>query len=187
MGTPNRRRRTIRLRGYDYSQPGAYFVTVCTAGRQSILGRIIEGRRALSAVGEIVQAGWDSLPRHFADVTVDAFVIMPNHFHGILMILSQDEVGAKHPERRNASPLQLSGKARGTAAGSLAAIVQNLKSVTTRRINAVRRTPRAIVWQRGYYEHVIRNDDELAQTREYIVDNPLRWEEDEYYGAESAA
>jgi putative transposase len=152
-----------------------------------IFGRIIKGRMALSAAGEIVQVGWDALPRHIADVTVDAFVIMPNHFHGILMILSRDGVGAKHPTVQDASPLQSSGRPRGTAAGSLAAIVQNLKSVTTRRMNALRSTPRVIVWQRGYYEHVIRNDFELAQTREHIVDNPLRWEEDKYYSVVCAA
>jgi putative transposase len=184
---PKGRRRTVRLKGYDYSQPGAYFVTVCTAARQPIFGRIIKGRMAVTAAGEIVQVGWDALPRHFADVTVDAFVIMPNHFHGILMILSRDGVGAKASCRSGCFAPTVFGRPRGTAAGSLAAIVQNLKSVTTRRMNALRSIPRVIVWQRGYYEHVIRNDFELAQTREHIVDNPLRWEEDKYYSVVCAA
>jgi REP element-mobilizing transposase RayT len=137
----------------------------------------------LNAQGLIVQAAWLDLPQHFPSTEVDALVVMPNHVHGILIL--HDPVGAKHRScrearrhagaRRHASPLPPTGEPRGTSPGSLPAVVQAIKSASARRINLLRGTPAAPVWQRGYYEYVIRAPDELDRVRRYIESNPLRW------------
>jgi putative transposase len=156
-------RRSIRLRGYDYSQPGAYFVTVCTHNG----GLLLESQ----AAQEAVLAAWQGLPMRFPAVALDEFVIMPNHVHGIICV-----VGARH-----ASPLQGSAdptRPRGAVAGSLSAIVGSFKAAAAKRINAIRKTHGSPVWQRNYYERVIRDEEELGRVRQYIRDNPLRWDED---------
>lgn len=186
-------RKSIRLRGYDYSQAGAYFVTICTADRQCTLGSVAGSLARPSAIGSIVAECWNRLPQHFSRVLLDAFVIMPNHLHGIIVLegrgealeggdaaalsstaLSPRTVGASPP---NASPLL----PRGTAEGSLGAIVQSFKSVSTRRINDLHGARGTPFWQRNYYEHVVRNDHDLDEIREYIANNPLKWELDQYH------
>jgi putative transposase len=127
----------------------------------------------LGLPGEIVRATWRDLPRHFPDVEVDAVVVMPNHLHAILVL--QPCVGAKHPELPGASPLHVPIGAHGTRPGSIPALVQNAKSVSTRKINLLRGTPAAPVWQRGYYEHIVRSPRELERLRRYIESNPVRW------------
>ncbi len=178
------RRRSIRLPGYDYAQPGAYFITVCTAGRRPVLASVVGDEAALSPAGRAVLACWEAIPRHFTNVDLDAFVIMPNHIHGIVTILPAEGVGAKHLALSDASPARVPDKPRGTRPGSLAAVVQNLKSVSARRVNALRGRPGEAVWQRGYFERVIRTDKEMNALREYILGNPARWAEDEYYSRE---
>ncbi|PIU54770.1 MAG: hypothetical protein COS88_06605 [Chloroflexi bacterium CG07_land_8_20_14_0_80_51_10] len=162
-------RRSIRLKGYDYSQAGAYFVTICTKDRGCLFGEIIDGEMVLNPFGEVVQACWDDLPRHYPHVELDAFVIMPNHLHGIIIIRRGE---AFVPS--NASPLH----PHGTQPGSLGAIIQNFKSVSTRKINRSTRNPGNKSWQRNYYEHVIRNEKSLNTIRCYIIENPLRWADD---------
>jgi REP element-mobilizing transposase RayT len=120
----------------------------------------------LSRIGRIVAQVWLETPAHFPHAWPDDLVLMPNHVHGILLLSSG--VGAKH-----ASPLQL--RPKGTRSGSLAAVVQAFKSASTRRVNFARGTPGAALWQRGFYEHVVRNDEELNRLRRYIEENPLRW------------
>ena len=159
-------RRSVRLRGHDYREAGAYFVTVCTLRRACLFGEIVDDHLQLSPIGEIVAAAWTSTPGHFPGIDLDAVVVMPNHVHGIILIV--DSVGAKH-----ASPLRVSP--RGTSSGSLAAIVQSFKSAATRSVNLSRKTLGFTLWQRGYYEHVVRDDEELNRIRRYIEDNPLRW------------
>jgi REP-associated tyrosine transposase len=187
---PKGNRRSIRLPGYDYAQPGAYFVTICTHG-----GECLFDDPLLRRVAETV---WQELPRHFPRLSLDAWVVMPNHFHGIPILSDARVVGAMHssagsPRRQasppvegvswsegsdgNASPLRLPC---GAARGSLGAIIGNFKSVVARRINQIRDTPGAPVWQRNYYEHVIRTEDALRAIREYIVRNPARWQMDRY-------
>lgn len=154
--------RSIRLRGYDYRSQGAYFVTLCTAGRLCKL-HVEEVRSA-------VEDAWREISVHFPQVRTDEFVIMPDHVHGILWILGSDVV-AQHAAL-------LRPIVRGHPAvlpGSLGAIVRSFKSAATKRINEIRGTPGAPVWQRNYYERVIRNDVELNRTREYIHLNPLQW------------
>jgi REP element-mobilizing transposase RayT len=166
------RRKAARLRGYDYTQPGMYFVTVCTHSRRSVLGEVNGEEVRLTPVGLIVFEAWSSIPSHFSTVDIDTFVVMPNHIHGVLFL--RDTVGAKH-----ASPLQRISK--GTVASSLSAVVQSFKSASSRLAN--RRYPDSDrpFWQRGFFERIVRDDAELCRIRRYIEENPSRWAEDEYY------
>ena len=163
------RRRSIRLQGYDYAKNGAYFITVCTWGRRQILGQVRNSAAVHSDFGRIVRQCWQDLPRHFAGVAIDCFVVMPDHLHGILLV--------------NLLPNSCTGKGeaclaptRSDAEASLGAIVGSLKSASARKINLCRGTPGAPVWQRNYHERIIREEEELQQIREYILTNPLRWE-----------
>jgi len=166
-------RKGIRLPDHDYASPGAYFVTICTHPRACTLGSIVDDGVVPSPYGVIVIAMWNALPAHIPGVSFDAFVVMPNHLHAILIL--HPSVGAKHPELPDASPLPVPYRAHGTRPGSILSIVQNAKSVSARRINLLRGTPGAAVWQRGYFEHVIRTPDDLNRLRRYIESNPLRW------------
>ena len=182
-------RRSIRLRGHDYAQPGAYFVTVCTRDRESLLGDVVNGEMRLNGAGEIVRRCWVDIRRHFPHIALDAGIIMPNHLHGIIVITEfrRGEASTVHidaPKKRpepDASPLRQ--HPNGTQPGSLSAIVQNFKSISTRKMNITRGTPGTPVWQRSFYEHVIRNDEDLNAIRQYILTNPANWTTDENYCA----
>ncbi|HUW58263.1 MAG TPA: transposase [Planctomycetota bacterium] len=182
-GPAEHHRRSVRLKGFDYAQAGGYFVTVCADKRRPVFGRISEGKLVLNARGQIVRACWQEIPRHFPQTELDAFVVMPNHVHGVIVIHEQTDgrlsgdVGAQH-----AVPLQSEKASSARAFGelparSLPAIMRSFKSAVTRRIRE-RGGRRMRVWQRGYYEHVIRNNDDLNDIRRYIVDNPARWATD---------
>ncbi len=182
---------SIRLRGYNYSQAGAYFVTICTRNRQCLFGEIVDGVMQLNNVGEIVKSVWVGLPNHFPDIALDAFVVMPNHIHGIInrgeASADENRSTVSNTKRANASPLQSSYPPHGTYPGSLGAIVQNFKSVSTRKINHLKKIPEMPVWQRNYYEHVIRNEKSLNSIRRYISENPQRWTYDEENPANTSA
>lgn len=151
-------RHSIRLRDYDYSQPGAYFVTVCVKDRKCLFGEVMDGAMRLNDTGRAVQAEWVRLPERFLSVSLDEFVIMPNHLHGII------HVGA--PFMAPAEPGAIN------RALTLGEMVRTFKAASTRTI---RRSGTSFQWQRNYYEHVIRNENELARVREYIVNNPAQW------------
>jgi len=188
-------RRSVRLKGYDYSQPGAYFVTTVIQGREPILGTIVDGAMCLSKLGQIVHEAWVDLPRHYIHIQLDEFCIMPNHVHGIIIKL--DRVDRDRPRCRGGS--LLSAKAtlpEGDVSGegclpaqktrpydrySLSEYIRAFKSFSARRINVLRKTLGLPVWQRNYYEHIIRNEHELERIRAYIAANPARWQEDEEY------
>ena len=161
------RRRSLRLRDYNYSQPGAYFVTICTHQRLCLLGEIAPGTMCLSDSGSIVWNCWHRLVEHYPDLELDAFVIMPNHVHGVLALV--DPVGA------GLKPAPTFVYRRH----GLTEIVRAFKTFSSRRINQLRGTPGRRVWQRGYYEHVIRNEADLHEIRQYVVNSPLKWELDE--------
>lgn len=148
------RRRGIRLKEYDYSQPGAYFITVCAYKRSRIFGEIADGEMKLNRYGEIVMECWHNLPNYEPHTELDAFVIMPNHVHGIVVIRDVEVVTKRHP---------------------LSQIVRIFKTSSSRRINGVRNTGGVPVWQRSYWEHVIRDQDALNRIRNYILTNPGRW------------
>jgi putative transposase len=177
------RRRSVRLKEYDYSQTGAYFVTICTQNRECLLGEITDGEMKLNNAGRIVQLAWDKLPRRYLETELDAYVIMPNHLHGIV-ILHSESVGARSSRPDESKTVgagsSCPNKGRENRAPTLGTIVAYFKYQTTTQINAIRNVGIQKFWQRNYYEHVIRNEADLAEVREYILNNPARWNEDDY-------
>lgn len=165
-------RRSIRLHGYDYTQAGAYFITICVHNRECLFGEVVDGEMRLNDAGRVVELCWQAIPEHFPHVELDAFVMMPNHLHGVVFITGAT-VGATH-----ASPLQTPSAPYGPRRGSIAAIVGSFKSAATKRINEQRATPGSPLWQRNYYEHIIRDENSLTSIRKYIVNNPLQWSMD---------
>jgi len=162
-------RRSIRLQGYDYSRGGAYFVTVCAQDRECLFGEIADRQMVLNDAGKIVADEWMKIAEIRNEIELGKWVVMPNHFHGILVI--NDSVGAIHE-----SPLQMTVTQRRNMA--LPKLIGRFKMLSSKRINETRNTPGAKLWQRNYYEHIIRNDDELNRIREYIINNPAQWEMD---------
>lgn len=167
-------RRSVRLREYDYASPGQYFVTACADRRAMLFGEVIEGQMRRNALGDIVHTQWYASERIRPEIRLDAFIVMPNHFHGIIEITS---VGARRclaPTRR----IGPTGRPKGPAPGSIGAILGQIKSLSKKAINKIRATPGRPVWQPNYHEHIIRNERELNRIREYICNNPLRWPSD---------
>jgi putative transposase len=165
-----RSHKSIRLKEYDYSQLGGYFVTICTHKRECILGEIVDGEVRLSPFGEIAERHWDEIPRYFPGVELDASIIMPNHIHGIIVM--NKLVGAIHE-----SPLRMTRKQRRNMI--LSKIIGRFKMTAAKEINLLRNTMGSQIWQRNYYEHIIRNDRDLNNIRDYVVNNPLQWFHDD--------
>jgi len=156
-------RRNIRLHSYDYTWQGAYFVTICTHDKQSLFGNIIDSTMRLNPCGEIVDSVWKDIPLHYPEVTNKVFIIMPNHVHGIIMIQDLRRAGSK-PAPTKKHPLS--------------EIVRAFKSYSSRKINEYRHSPGTPVWQRSYYEHIIRSEEEFTRIGEYILFNAAKWETD---------
>jgi REP element-mobilizing transposase RayT len=152
------RRSSPRAEGYDYTTPGSYFFTIRTYDGVFLFGDINDGVVMRNAFGDTVDECWTGLPQHFPLVILDAFVVMPNHIHGIVM-LNQAGLHSK-PDY------------------GLSQIVRVLKSFSTRRINDIRATPGAKIWQRSFYDHIIRDDRDLERVRGYIEANPGNWRYD---------
>lgn len=161
------KRKSIRLPGYDYSQSGWYFITICSYKHECIFGEIVDGEMKLNEWGSIIHDIWKSLPNHHP-VELDAFQIMPNHVHFILLISSVGRGIA-----RNAPTFG------DVTAGSLSCIIRSFKSECSKQIHFL--FPNIHIWQRNYFEHIIRDDGDLNRIREYIIDNPMNWEIDEMY------
>jgi putative transposase len=199
-------RRSIRLKGYDYRQESVYCVTICTHGRECMLGMVRESdEMVLSAYGAIVEACWANIPTHFPQVELDAFVVMPNHVHAIVVITEniaeksqkkmdngQTAENAEKPQNNEKSdnavgaqyiaPLQPpSNTFARIDKGSLGLIVRTYKAAVTREINRLRNTPSSPVWQRNYYEQIIHNERMLNNFRTYIDSNPAHWALDRYH------
>ena len=177
-------RRSIRLPDFDYSGPGVYFVTLVAQGRECLFGEIKEGVMALSAMGDIVEEHWYAIPSHFPMVELGAHVVMPNHVHGII-IIRETNVGAEsivgaspyraghclaHIDDMERATLCEAGHWDAPTKGSLGAIIGAYKMSVTRRVRRELDDP-APVWQRNYFEHVIRNDEEHSRIHEYIESN----------------
>ncbi len=172
-------RRSIRLKGYDYSQKGAYFVTICTHNRKCILGHVENRNVRLNGIGLMVQKAWLELPLYYKGIDIDESVIMPNHLHGIILIVG---AGPRACPKDGGDKGQPQGVAP-TKTLSLPDVMYSFKSLTTKRyIDGVKdKNWEAFdrhFWQRNYYEHVIRNEDDLNEIREYVSNNPLKWELD---------
>ena len=160
-------RHPIRLRGYDYSTPGAYFVTLCTENRRCDFGTIRDGLVSLTALGLLIHNTWIETCSFCAGVSADAFVVMPNHLHAVVL-LKDNTAGQISPR---------------TMSTGLPSLIRRFKMLSTARASHTKVTresplPHGHLWQRSYYEHVIRDDDSLERIREYISTNPLRWELD---------
>lgn len=169
-------RRSIRLPHYDYSQAGAYFVTMVTYQRAKLFGEIQNSDVILSGEGRIVNSNLLLLPQNFPFLELDSWVIMPDHLHAILII--SEPLSPKENILNSKSPTPT----KGTQPFSLASVIQNFKSTTSRKIRQAKPTTTPI-WHRNYFEHVIRNEHELNLIREYILNNPLQYmAEDAGYG-----
>ncbi len=190
-------RRSIRLKGWDYRRPGYYFVTMVVHNRACLFGRIKNKKMILNDFGKICETCWLAIPDHFDNVTLDEYQIMPNHVHGIIVITKWidgvdtvgGDVGATHSVgATHASPLRQQSKQnpnndvpRGPKPHSVGAVIGSFRSAVTNRINKYRRTPGAKLWQRNYWEHIIRDENELNRIRQYIKNNPLKWTDDDYF------
>jgi putative transposase len=183
-GHPPRRRKSLRLASWDYGWAGAYFVTIVTHGRAPLFGVVVDGAVRLNGYGDIAAQCWEEIPAHFPHAIADVYVVMPNHVHGIVILdnpssLTEHGVGAYHdtPLRQRA---QQNDALLPTHAppGSLGVIMRMYKGSVARRINQSRWKGGGPVWQRNYYEHIVRNERELNATREYILYNPGRWDDD---------
>ncbi len=157
-------RRSIRLAQYDYSQTGAYFVTICAHERNCLFGDVVDADMRLSDAGCLVQTAWDELPGRFPGVELDGFVTMPNHVHGIVVIVG---AGLALPSKQGAA----------SSAPTLGDVMRAFKSISALYVN--RQLMRSgSLWQRNYYERIIRDEAELQRIREYIETNPARWADD---------
>jgi len=185
MSKQSKRRRSIRLKGFDYSRPGAYFLNICAQERMCLFGRVIDGHMELNDAGRMVARWWDELNRKFPTVRTDLSIVMPNHLHGIILIVETDP--CVRPDVKDASvgaDLCVRPREEGAHAGApLPEIVQWFKTMTTNDyIRGVRNMGwmpfPGRLWQRNYYERIIRDEDELNEKQQYIIDNPRRWSED---------
>ena len=167
-------RRSIRLQGYDYTRPRGYFITVCTCQRKNLFGEIIDGTMKLNEYGKIAEQYWLEIPQHFPKTELDEFVIMPNHIHGIIWIISVS-VGTRHA----VSQLKRTESFGKPVPGSVPTMIRSFKSAVTKKINEIYLKPGAPVWQRNYYERIIRNKNELNRIRGYIRNNPANWQSDD--------
>jgi putative transposase len=201
-------RHSIRLKNYDYAQPGAYFITVCTYNRECIFGEIvgangIRPEMVLNQYGEIVREEWLKSATIRNEIELGEYIIMPNHFHAIVIIRGDKKIIKRDLNIRDHRIIELKGNLKmregdrnlyegdrpvaptntpvGLKSQSISAFMAGYKSVITKRINEIRRTPGFPVWQRNFYERVIRDEDEFNEIREYIQFNPANWEADNEY------
>jgi putative transposase len=172
-------RHSIRLPGYDYSQAGAYFITICTHEKEPLFGTVSGGKMVMNEYGFLVENEWKRIPKRFPLILLGVFMIMPNHIHGIIKFMDKSLVGARQEAELNsgnhsfASPLP--------ANPSLGVVVGAIKSTSARLINGLRHTPCSPIWQRNYYEHIIRDDESYLQIADYILTNPASWEQDDLF------
>ena len=200
----NRRRKSIRLKGFDYSQGNFYFVTICVRNKQHLLGTIANQTMVLNRLGELVVTSLEDTERHFQSVTVDTYSLMPNHIH--LIIALSDIAGRRRGSVCESSSRPPTSDSRGSVcesssksptpdgrgsvcvpasiqtAPTLGQVVAYFKFMSTKFTGQFLKDPQFRLWQRNYYEHVIRNEQDILETRRYIVDNPLRWELDQHCG-----
>jgi putative transposase len=180
------RRRSRRLKGYDYSQAGAYFITICTHNHECMFGHISDGEMVLNDAGRMIEKWFQKLPTKFDGIVSDEYVVMPNHIHFVIENIGS--VGADPcvcPRNNDVNADDFGNRRTGEHAGSpLQKIVQWFKTMTTneyiRNIKENKRqSTNGKLWQRNYYEHVIRNESDQNRIRQYILDNPARWADDE--------
>ena len=180
-GQSAERRRSLRLKGYDYTRAGAYFVTICAQDQACLFGDVVDGCMSLNDAGHMLAMLWNDIPARFADVEIDTFVVMPNHVHGIIVLPDAANRAARRGATTRVAPTAgnvveatlVVAPALGevVAAFKSATTVHYIRGVKTRAWPAFRRR----LWQRNYYEHVVRDEKELDRIRRYIDENPARW------------
>ena len=169
-------RRSVRLQGYNYRQKGAYFVTICAYQKSCLFGQIRDGGMVVNDLGMVINECWQQISQVRRGVETDAFVVMPNHIHGIIFKLDVEPVdSAAQSFRENRLSASISRSA------SLGVIVGQFKRAVAIRSRALAIQPKQPVWQRSFYEHIIRNERSLDDIRKYIVENPARWHDDSLY------
>lgn len=165
-------RKYLRLKGYDYSQPGGYFITICTHKKECLFGDVKEEKVVLSSTGQVASEFWLAIPRHFKNVELDEFVVMPNHVHGIIVLIDQcGGVKFNAPTKDRDYYSRISPKQ-----GAIPLIVRTYKSAVSTWCKQNRHEN--FEWQRNYYDHIVRDEKDLAQVREYIANNPMKWDLD---------
>lgn len=178
-------RRSIRLKGYDYTQKGAYYITIVTHQREHLFGKVVDGEMILNKFGLVAKLQWEKLARRFKHVELIVFIIMPNHMHGIIVIIDErrgtaEGVPNSNPSLTRRAPtderIEKFGK---PVKGSIPTLIRSYKSAVALRINLMRGTKGLPVWQSNYYEHVIRDEKDLQAKYDYIMGNPLNWENDD--------
>lgn len=164
----SRGRRSIRLPHYDYSSAGAYFVTIATHKRKPLFGKTVNEHVELNALGRTAHQCWVEIPSHFPKIDLDIFVVRPDHVHGVLLINEDSTygVGAQHAAPLRQDRLQV-------APGSLGAVVRSFKASVTKHVRRAVQDSSLVVWQRNYYERVIRDERELEVTRFYVLHNAI--------------
>jgi REP element-mobilizing transposase RayT len=186
-----RHRQSIRLPDYNYASVGVYYVTVCVRERSCLFGEIVDGQMHVNALGQIVVAEWQRTPEVRPQIAPDEFVVMPNHVHVIFAIVPHPANLGNMPDReRGRGELQFaptqSPRAQTTSASSfrspsqtVGAVIRGYKAATTKSVNLLCGAPGLPLWQRNYYEHIVRDEAELDRIRRYVSGNPGKWHEDD--------
>jgi putative transposase len=174
-------RRHARMRAFDYRENRAYFVTICAAGRACVFGDVVDAQVKLSRRGLVLTKCWNEIPAHHPHVELDAFVVMPNHVHGLLLFVGDPPEATQASQLHGGAALSATTvtTARGPAPGSLSAVIGSFKSAVSREINRIRPGAARGLWQLNFYEHVVRHDRAHHRIRDYIASNPERWADDE--------
>ena len=179
-------RKSIRLKGYDYSQCGAYFITICTQNRENYLGRILNGQIELNDIGQIVEQCWLETQKRFENIFIDQFIIMPNHFHGIV-IIKNNPINHRRGLINQTPTTHQTPTTQQIPTTEKWILQKNPKLVLGKIIRSYKASASRLIhlngfhhfrWQQNYYEHIIRNKYELNRIREYIINNPIQWELD---------
>jgi len=184
MGGVFPQRKSPRLIGYDYTLAGAYFVTICSHERTHLFGQVQADTMVLNIAGEIAAARWLALPEHHFGIELDAFVVMPNHVHGIIVLVGTTQASSGVASSGTTTPADRVSKTAGrapTSSGSLGAVVGSYKSGVTRRIRESRNDPALQIWQGRYHDHIIRSESALVKIQRYVTNNPAQWQEDTFF------
>ncbi|MDR1937631.1 MAG: hypothetical protein LBQ73_03910 [Tannerellaceae bacterium] len=177
MFNPNlHHRRSIRLKGYDYSQAGMYFITICCQDRSCRFGAIENGEMILNDMGKLIEEEWQYLKIKYPHIELHEYVIMPNHFHAIVEIVGAGSARPKMETEKETKPPIPSEAGRANPAPTIGNIIGFFKYQTTKKINLPVK-----LWQRNYYEHIIRNEQSYQNISNYIINNPAKWTEDKFY------
>jgi REP element-mobilizing transposase RayT len=190
-------RRSIRLKGYDYSQAGLYFITICVQNQECLFGKIIDGKIQLSPLGIIADVLWHEIKNHAKNIDLGEFTVMPNHIHGIIMFGSDvnnnggtgadsgadADVGARHAlplraEQPGQSKQIGQSRFQNQGKNTVSSVIGSYKSAVSKHAH---RLGFAFSWQRNYYEHIIRNEQSYQNISNYIIHNPENWRDDRFY------